>query len=354
MDKREFTEIISSFEPDDDVKERIEKKVFSAENICKKSKKSTKKVAAILVCIVAAVVSTTTVFADEIRSALYSIFGNDNIISEDISENIYEDNDGHVDFSVSKVVSDGMNSYAIVKYTAVDDLGTEWVAEHFDRFVDENGEPLRDEEGYIIREYYEKMAVYITPDWTNDHFEGYTYSIPEEITDETEENSRVFKVWCHATDTIFGTNSIKLNYDMTDEESKSAFIDFSESVELIDIKLDSSKAPEKYYIPTGVKFSSLGIMVYGMNNGLYGITRNDAGGYHVWSLHEGEDIEPDIEIITKDSSKIPIHTFCYSGSIIDLKKDYDTGIYTGWFEEPVDTDNISGIILDGVYYEFSY
>lgn len=354
MNRHEFTDIISRFEPDDAMKERIEKKVFSAENICKKSKKSTKKVTAILVCVAAAVVSTTTVFADEIRSALYSIFGNDNIISEDISENIYKDSDGHVDFSVSKAVSDGINSYVIVKYTAVDDFGTEWVAEHFDRFVDENGEPLRDEEGNIIREFYEKIAVYITPNCTNDHSASYGYSIPEEITDETEENSRVFKVWCHASDTVFGTNSIKLNYDMTDEESKSAFIDFSESVELIDIKLDSSKAPEKYYIPTGVKFSSLSIMVYGMNNGLYDIIRSSAGGYGVQSLHGDEIIKPDIEIITKDSSKIPIHTFCYSGSIIDPKKDYDVGIYTGWFEEPVDTDNISGIILDGVYYEFSY
>ena len=302
----------------------------------------------------AAIIGTTTVFADDIKSVFYGLFGNESIISEDIIENVYEDTDSHIDFSVSKVVSDRINSYAIVKYTALDDEGAKWLDKAFTKevFYEENRDAHYDSDGNIVTHSNDMLDLTITPKGYDGHYVSYSYGLTndDEITHESEENTRVFRVKCNAADIVFDTDVINLNYIMPNGVSKTVPINVSESIELIDIKLDSSKAAENYYIPTGVKLSPLGIMVYGMNNGLYDYTKGENGS-SIWVIPD-EPALPSVEIVTKDGSEIPLNHPWSLCSVIEPEKDYEVAIFTDYFEEPVDPDNIAGIILDDVYYEF--
>ena len=147
---------------------------------------------------------------------------------------------------------------------------------------------------------------------------------------ESEENARVFRVKCNAADIVFDTDVINLNYIMPNGVSKTVPINVSESIELIDIKLDSSKAAENYYIPTGVKLSPLGIMVYGMNNGLYDYTKGENGS-SIWVIPD-EPALPSVEIVTKDGSEIPLNHPWSLCSVIEPEKDYEVAIFTDYFE----------------------
>lgn len=302
----------------------------------------------------AAVICTTTVFADEIKTAFYSFFGNDAVISDSIIENIYSDTDGHVDFSVEKVVSDRINSYAIVRYSAIDESGTEWISDMFEKvpWYGDDGEPYTYEDGTPVMHYKYQLDLTIQPNGYDDHNVSYSYGMTDEseITDDIEENARVFRIKCEAADEVFNTDDIRLSYPMPGGETKAVNINVSESIELIDIKLDSSKAPENYYIPTGVKLSPLGIMVYGDNNGLYGYTKTDTWS-SIWTIPEDLP-SPTVTVVMKDGSEIFMEGGWSLGSVIEDEKDYEVQIFTQPFEKPMDTDNIAGIILDGVYYEF--
>ncbi len=79
MNKREFTDIISRFEPDEAMKKRIERRVLSMENINRKPKRSIKKTVVISVCAAAAAIAVSLpVMAEHIpavRSAIEFLMG---------------------------------------------------------------------------------------------------------------------------------------------------------------------------------------------------------------------------------------------------------------------------------------
>lgn len=331
--------------PSEEQKDRMFRNAveLSEKNEKREEKKNMSKIIRTIcsVAVAAAVIGTTTVFADEIKSTFYNIFSNDNVISDGIIENVYSESDGHIEFSVEKIVSDTINTFAIVRYTALDEKGKEWLGTPF-----ENTEDYC-EEGGMPYELIGKQ-VYIQPgkDEVN-----YSWGGMSEMTDSTEENSRVFKIECNASDAVTDTEYVNLYFEMPDSR-KHKKIKITESVPLINIALDSSKAAENYYIPTGVKLSSLGIMVYGMNNGLYEEYIDENGNYVLTSLND-EKVSVEVEIVTKDGSEVPVLHPWSLGAETDKRKDYDVAILTDYFEEPVDTDNIAGIIIDGVYFELN-
>ncbi len=79
MNKREFTDIISRFEPDDAMKGKIERRVLSMENINRKPKRAIKKTVVISVCAAAAAIAVSLpVMAEHIpavRSAIEFLMG---------------------------------------------------------------------------------------------------------------------------------------------------------------------------------------------------------------------------------------------------------------------------------------
>jgi len=335
----EFNKAMDSIHPSQQQKNRMfERAVAMAEENSPKAVRRPKlKIITASIIAAAALVGTTTVFADEIKSVFYKFFNDDSVISEEIIENIYEDSDGHVDFSVSKIVSDKINTYAIVKYTALDDVGEEWLNNRFASF-----DIVGTAEDMLNR------GIFIKPDDSTDTRVSYMFGISdEEITEEHEENSRVFKVSCNAADVVLNSDCVKIEYVMTSEEMRWTLLDVSESLELTDIKLDSSYAADKPYIPTGLKLSPLGIMIYGENNGLYETSEN---GDSTWTTSdEGLD---SVKIIRKDGSAVKYSAYLSLCSVNGEEKDYDIAIFSTFFKEPVDSTDIAGVEIDGVYYEF--
>lgn len=331
---KEFNEAMDKLCPSDEQRNRMfDRAVDMAEASSPSVKKRPKmKIIAVSIIAVAAMVGTTTAFADEIKSVLYHFFKDDSTISEEIIENVYEDTDGHVDFSVSRIVSDKMNTYAIVKYTALDDTGKQWLDKRFAAF-----DIVSKSEDILNR------GLFIEPDNYADHHVNFSWGMnDEEITDSDDENSRVFKVSCNANDVVFDSDYVKVRYVMSTGEERSARLNVSESLELIDIKLDSSIAADRLYTPTGVKLSPLGIMVYGKNNGWF-------SSDHAFEDHV--DIES-FKVVTKDSSVIKCTIFISMSDVSEKEKGYDIQIISTFFKEPVDIDNIAGIWLDGVFFEF--
>ena len=196
---KEIREAMEMISPSEEQKNRMFEK---AEMMAEKSYAPAKRkgrVIKIACCTAAAaaIIGTTTVFADDIKSVFYGLFGNESIISEDIIENVYEDTDGHIDFSVSKVVSDRINSYAIVKYTALDDEGAKWLDKAFTKevFYEENRDAHYDSDGNIVTHSNDMLDLTITPKGYDGHYVSYSYGLTndDEITHESEENARVFK-----------------------------------------------------------------------------------------------------------------------------------------------------------------
>lgn len=323
--------------PSEEQKNRMfDKAVSMAEEETEKPRRRTRiKSLFIGIIAAAAMVGTATAYADDIRSAFYKFFKDDTIISEKIIENIYEDTDGHVDFSVSRIVSDKMNTYAIVRYTALDDHGREWLYNNFIPFTYLDETDLELIRGELSIEPGSQVSC--------------MFGINDEIVDSTEKNSRVFRISCNAADMVFNNDQVKIKYAMSSGYDRSTMLNISESLEFTDIKLDSSIAVQKSYIPTGVRLSPLGIMIYGKNNGNYDylLTENIES---VWRT--SDDKVDSVKIVTKDGSYIYYDLYMSLGAVLDEEKDYDLQIFTTFFKEPVDTEDIAGVILDGVYFEF--
>lgn len=336
---KKYNEAMDRICPSEEQKDRMfEKAVMMAEKDEKKTVRRPKlKIIAASVIAAAALVGTTTVFADEIKSAFYKFFSDDSTISQDIIENIFEDSDGHVDFLVSRIVSDKINTYAIVKYTALDEVGEEWLGNRFASF-----DIVGKAEDMLNR------GLFIEPDDSTDIHVSYMFGIyDEEITEEHEENSRVFRISCNAADVVLNSNCVKIEYVMTSGEMRRTLLDVSESLELTDIKLDSSIAADKLYTPTGVKLSPLGIMIYGDNNGLFELSEN---GDSLWTTSD-ERLDS-VKIIRKDGTHIKYSDSMSLCPVIGEGKDYDIAIFSTFFKEPVDISTIAGVEINGVYFEF--
>lgn len=332
---KKYNEAMDSIRPSQQQKDRMFEKAAAMveEDSAKTVRRPRLKIIAASIIAVAALVGTTTVFADEIKSVFYKFFNDDSVISEEIIENIFEDSDGHVDFSVSKIVSDKINTYAIVKYTALDDVGEKWLSNRFASF-----DIIGKAEDVLNR------GLFIKPDDSTDAQVSYMFGITdEEITDTTEENSRVFKISCTSAD----VDCVKIEYVMTSGEMRWTLLDVSESIVLTDIKLDSSYAADKPYIPTGVKLSPLGLMIYGENNGLYETSED---GNSMWSTSD-ERLDS-VKIIRKDGSYIKYSASISLCPVIGEGKGYDIALFSTFFKEPVDISTIAGVEIDGVYYEF--
>ncbi len=335
----EFNKAMDKICPSEQQKNRMfDKALEMAEEDSEKTVRRPKlKIITASIIAVAVLAGTTTVFADEIKTVFYKFFSDDSIISEEIIENIFEDSDGHVDFLVSKIVSDKINTYAIVKYTALDDVGEKWLSNRFASF-----DIIGKAEDMLNR------GLFIKPDDSTDAHISYMFGITdEEITDTTEENSRVFKVSCTSADVVLNSDCVKIEYVMTSGETRWTLLDVTESIVLTDIKLDSSYAADKLYIPAGVKLSPLGLMIYGENNGLFETSED---GNSTWSTSD-ERLDS-VKIIRKDGSYIKYSASISLCPVIGEGKGYDITLFSTFFKEPTDIADIDGVEIDGVYYEF--
>lgn len=284
---------------------------------------------------------SVTVFADEIKNTIYNLLGRDEIVGEKVLNEVYSDSDGHVKMTVKELLSDNINSKAIIEYTALDDTGKDWL---------ERVGTVREEYNQSI--YDVELSPHFKDNNTALYGVSYSYSCYELEEYETE-TTRVFELSCETSGESYSENMV-LTYPLMNTVSNEAMINISESVQLKDVKIDGVKAPDKHYRLTGVKYSPLSIMLYGENHGLYE-SGSKNGGHYIRTL-VNEQIDS-LYIIMKDGSKINLeepNDYGYGGwmlgSVTNPDVDYEVSIYCCSFGKAMDINNIAGIEFDGVYY----
>ena len=331
---KKYTEIMEHIKPTPEQKNRMLEKALQG-----KPERKRFKLRYAAAVVAAGVIFSGTVFGEEIKNTFYGLLGRDEIVSEQVLNDVFTDSDGHVTVAVKEVLSDKINAYAIVEYTALDSEGQDWL---------DNSLAVNKLNGPGINPYIKdnNNAVY-----------GVNYSYGyEEIESCRTEKSRVFKAVYDSSGENFGTDSIRFWYCLTNDWGKETSIDVTESVQLTDIKFDSSQAPDKYYKPLGVKISPLSIMIYGQDMGMFESGKTKSGGNYERFVH----VEiGSLYLIMKDGT---IYNMLSSESmdmgqcgytlthVSNPDVGYDCAIYTGAFKESVDISLIDGIELDGFYY----
>lgn len=330
---KKYTEIMAHIKPTPEQKDRMLEKALQG-----KPERKRFKLRYAAAVVAAGVVFSGTVFGEEIKNTFYGLLGRDEIVSEQVLNDVFTDSDGHVTVAVKEVLSDKINAYAIVEYTALDSEGQDWLDNSL--IVNMNNAPN------------------ITPDWesVNAVYGGsFSYGF-EEIENLRTDKSRLFKVMYQSSGDYDGLDSINFWYCLSNEWGKETLIDVTKSVKLTDIKFDSSKAPDKYYKPLGVKISPMSIMIYGKDMGMVESGKTKSGGNYIKVIHD-EEIDS-CYLLMKDGTTYDmmsydeesIVSFDSCGSVLNSEVDYDYIIYTGAFKESVDISLIDGIELDGVYY----
>lgn len=317
--------------------------------------KKTKRPFRLKYCIIAAaaviVFSGTTVFADEIKAVFYNLLGKNELVSEDVLNEVFSDDDGHVKITVKELLSDSVNSYAIVEYTALDEIGKKWVDKDL---------VIGSDEDSLIRPIHYPPINY---PWLEPN--GYiSHSLRvDELKEYHTENSRLLKLTCNMSDKTY--DSIKLIYTIGEKWRNEVVLDVSESVKFKDIKIDNSLAPKKWYEPTGYKISPLGLLVYGNDLGMVEKETLPSGGYTVKLVNPEEANEEmnsmTLNMVKKDGKKYSLvscddsvspdnditvsgwTSFCSDGP-------GEMTIYSTAFKEPIDLELIDGIELDGIFY----
>lgn len=306
------------------------------------SEKPVKKSFRFKYCIVSLVLCfsiSTAVFADEISETFYGLFNSDNIVGEEVLNDVFTDSNENIRMSVKEVLSDKTNSYAILEYILLNSDGEKWLNETL----------------FINDLYSPEITPNIKDNNTALYGVNYAYGC-NELEEYRTDTTRVFKAMYNASGENFSTGSIQLSYPMPERYKNITIIDVTESVQLTDIKIDNSLAPDKAYRPTGVKLSSMGLQIYGENHGFYEI------GPHIQRIISDDEVDS-LYIIMKDGTKSDIlpnaleENICECGfmlgAVSNPELDYDIVIYTGTFPEFMDISLIEGIELDGVYYPLS-
>lgn len=153
MDKREFTDIISSFEPDCAMKERIERRVLNAESTYRKPKRSVRKTVIASLCAAAAAIAVSLpVMAEHIpavRSAIEFFMGSfskvpikHNDAVPEIADSINvsaADTESDVIFNVQDIYFDGEDIAVYFMLEADDPVFLEYMgvsSENFELYAD--------------------------------------------------------------------------------------------------------------------------------------------------------------------------------------------------------------------------
>ncbi len=318
------------------------------ERAMKKTEAKPKRNFKVKYCVIATVVAMaipTTIFADEIKNTFYNILGKDEKVSEYVVNDIYTDSTENLKVTVKELLSDKINSYAVVEYEALTEKGIESL-EGLDKML-RYGNPFDDN-------IFDHTLICIEPDIKDDNTLNYgvNYSFKtSELMQYRTENKRVYSMQYNASGDNFGTDNVKINYEL-ESKSKEVTLKCTKYLDYKEIKLDSSKAPDKTYKPTGVKLSTFSIFVYGENCGQYEAGINKYGWSYVRSLSD-EEVES-IYLIMKDDTKMDVLALGGSMlcSVTNPDVDYDIEIFTACFGEYINTDDVAGIEIDGIYYSF--
>ena len=342
MNKKDFNNAIDTILPTDGVKEDIWDNI----QISKRKSHTTKtwlSLAASLVFI-CMIIYSIPVIAAEIQSRLLEKMPAYEPLAEQIETNIFSKTDDHLCITVDELLSDGMRVYMFVHYTALDDIGREWLSEYTYPHQGNN----RD---LSLQPYIEDYSKY-----------GANYSHPTyEQTELATENERYFILGFESSSRDYDSGQGIFYFSMTGKK-ESAIIDVTSNIEILSYELKSEKKISELYDPTYIELSPMSFVVYAKNNGIY----ERVGNRVTWLMpHEEQDLlEKTTYLLMEDGTKQPIYSDS-SGTTHPKETNHysDLVLLSGSFKEYtadyinkpllIDHQNVIGIEIKGNTYLFT-
>lgn len=278
----------------------------------------------------------TTSFASYIKEIFTGFWSSQDEAANYVQQNVYEDEDQHIRMCVEEVLSDEVCVHAVIKYTAKDETGRQWLKDYNPRRQAQDG-------------------LYITSDYKSGHgVSGARDSV--ELTKYRTENERYFEVYFLAAQWYDFTKQCALSYTLP-SGYKYTPIDTRCNVPFYEYNLKPQTAGRlsKYYEPKIIRISQLSIVVYGKNTGM--IVNEDASAKNYDNAGYRERLHPDFaaqgtsehcwsaKLLKKDGSEIiiddSINAVC--GGIVKDK---------GMAEETY--DECDCLVLSGCFYRLKY
>ena len=227
-------------------------------------------------------------------------------------------------------MSDKITTKAVIKYKAIDDIGRKWLNEIINTSYSVEIYPVIEDDAAVCGGSSAEPFI--------------------ELTEYSTEDEKYFYVGNYMSGDDYSTDLVNIRYSLYSRFENNTQINIAESVQYTDYELDSSKAPDKYYKPTGVKLSPISICVYGKDLGMTKRTINEYG-FSIETIHE-ENVDS-IKLMFNDGLEVDLYEMGCWGICASALDNDDCTIFCASFAEPIDTDNAAGIELDGVYYPLS-
>ncbi len=251
----------------------------------------------------------------------------------------FSDSDGHVRIQGEKMLSDGVNTYLIVSYEYLDELGKRWLNGYFSRLNSADASLFLS----IRHEHKETDAFGVG---------GASECMPAKeagLQQYETAAKKYFLVSCKCKTNLYSTDCVEVKYPMRGI-FKSAVIEMTKYLPRNVYEIEAKLQKDKNYLPVRVSINPVGILLEGKD---YGININE-----ISSQNKALEVSS-LKLVFRDDSSLDLldRTYCKSTSIgafpYDLKlvdDGIDCSIYSGTFRQPVDVGEIKGIWIDDVYY----
>lgn len=341
MNKKDFNNAIDTILPTAGVKEDIWDNI----QISKKKPHTTKtwlSLAASLVFI-CMIIYSIPVIAAEIQSRLLEKMPAYEPLAEQIETNIFSKTDDHLCITVDELLSDGMGVYMFVHYTALDDIGREWLSEY--TYPHQGNNP-----DLNLQPYIEDFSI-----------SGANYSHPTyEQTSLATENERYFIVGFESSGRDYDSGQGIFHFPMT-QKKESILIDITSNIEILSYELTSEECISELYEPTYIELSPMSFVIYAKNNGVY----EQIGNKETWLMpnEELDILQKTIYLLMEDGTKQPIYG---TNSCVTYPKENnhysDLVLLSGFFKENnddcvdipilINTKQVIGIEIKGTSYLF--
>lgn len=345
MKKNEYTKIIDDIKAMPGVKETIWKNLITKKETGTSIRKWKYMAAGILgLCVLTCSLPTA---AEGIRSLLMREVPHYESLTESVETNIFRETDGHIQVDVEELLSDGMAVYMTVKYTAIDDIGKQWLNE------------------YELKQIAGIFDISLNPDMGDMTVNKTNYSYGTiELTDRATENERLFFLKMESSSRDYLSGNGIFTFPLTNGPQK-AILDISGNIEIHSYELSNEESPSELYTPSFIEISPMSFVIYAHNHGVF--ERETDGDYSMerWLMppEEINALEKNSYFIMSDGRKEILppggHTTTYPKP---ENLNSDVVLYYGLFLEygennqitakTIDPAEIDAVIINGVRYEF--
>ncbi len=265
----------------------------------------------------------------------------------------FSDSDGHIVVRAEKMISDKLNTYLVLSYEYLDAFGKKWMEEYFMQLDSGSQSVFLSMDPAFKEMNTRKYGV-------NWHIEFLTAEEANLSQFETS-SKKYFWLSYHASSDRYGTDCVRIEYLMP-RGPKDAIIEITERLPKQVWQIESETLPDKYFQPTQVSISTLGLIIEGKDLGM--------GQLPLYKIEDAKRKSDSIELVFKDDSKLILYWFKYpyyksiehcqnyfNSAVIytpeQIFDSVDCDIFTCTFAEPIDIEQVKGIWINDVYYELN-